>query len=338
VEDSRAQRPTQDAATALRRDREAPPGRIPDFFLVGHSKSGTTALYEMLSQHPRVFVGYKEPRYFASELHERDIPRQPRTPETLDEYMAWFARADSSQLVGDISPDYLWSQSAAEQIAEVAPAAKIIAILREPASFLVSLHRQWLKVNVEGEADFQRALELEDERRQGRRMPANAYWPKALFYSDHVRYVEQLRRFEEHFPPERMLVLIYDDYRADNEGTVRRTLRFLDLGEDHDIIARRVNPSVEVRAPRLNSLLRSLVVTQGPASRATKGALTALLPMRLRQRVLQTTRKRLVYGEPEPPPDDFMLELRRRLKPEVVALSEHLDRDLVSLWGYDELD
>ena len=59
--------------------------------------------------------------------------------------------------------------------------------------------------------------------------------------------------------------------------------------------------------------------------------------MRLRQRVLQTTRKRLVYGEPEPPPDDFMLELRRRLKPEVVALSEHLDRDLVSLWGYDEL-
>ena len=115
-----------------------------------------------------------------------------------------------------------------------------------------------------GEADFQKALELEDERRQGRSMPANAYWPKALFYSDHVRYVEQLRRFEEHFPPERMLVLIYDDYRADNEGTVRRTLRFLVLGEDHDIIARRVNPSVEVRAPRLNSLLRSLVVAQGP--------------------------------------------------------------------------
>jgi hypothetical protein len=162
-------------------DREAPPGRIPDFFLVGHSKSGTTALYEMLSQHPRVFVGYKEPRYFATELHERDIPRQPPTPKTLEEYMAWFARADSGQLVGDISPDYLWSQSAAEQIAQVAPGAKIIAILREPASFLVSLHRQWLKVNVEGEADLQRALELEDERRQGRSMPANAYWPKALF-------------------------------------------------------------------------------------------------------------------------------------------------------------
>ena len=33
-----------------------------------------------------------------------------------------------------------------------------------------------------------------------------------------------------------------------------------------------------------------------------------------------------------------MLELRRRFAPEVVALSEYLDRDLVSLWGYDRLD
>lgn len=33
-----------------------------------------------------------------------------------------------------------------------------------------------------------------------------------------------------------------------------------------------------------------------------------------------------------------MSELRQRFKPEVVALSEYLDRDLVRLWGYDEFD
>jgi hypothetical protein len=32
-----------------------------------------------------------------------------------------------------------------------------------------------------------------------------------------------------------------------------------------------------------------------------------------------------------------MQELRRRFKPEVVALSDYLDRDLVALWGYDKL-
>jgi hypothetical protein len=30
-----------------------------------------------------------------------------------------------------------------------------------------------------------------------------------------------------------------------------------------------------------------------------------------------------------------MAELRERFKPEVVALSDYLGRDLVTLWGYD---
>jgi hypothetical protein len=42
-----------------------------------------------------------------------------------------------------------------------------------------------------------------------------------------------------------------------------------------------------------------------------------------------------VYGKPRAPDARLMLELRRRFKGEVVALSEYLDRDLVTLWGYD---
>jgi len=36
--------------------------------------------------------------------------------------------------------------------------------------------------------------------------------------------------------------------------------------------------------------------------------------------------------------DALMLELRRRFSDEVVALSEYLERDLVSLWGYDSIN
>jgi hypothetical protein len=313
-------------------------GRIPDFFLVGHSKSGTTALYEMLSQHPRVFVGRKEPRYFATELHERDLPRPGGTPKTLHEYEAWFRGAAPDQIVGDISPDYLWSHHAAGLIAQARPDARIIAILREPASFLHSLHRQWLKVYVETETDFARALELEEERRRGRSIPPNTYWPKALFYSDHVRYVEQLRRFHEHFPRDRVLILIYDDYRRDNEATVRTVLHFLGLQQQHEVLARHANPSVEVRAPRLHALLNELIIARGPLTKAVKGSLTTMMPMRLRQRILHATRKRLIFGQPAAPEQEFMVALRRRLKPEVQAISEYLERDLVSLWGYDQLD
>ena len=45
--------------------------------------------------------------------------------------------------------------------------------------------------------------------------------------------------------------------------------------------------------------------------------------------------RRVVYADAVAPDEEFMLELRRRFKPQVVALSEYLERDLVSLWGYD---
>jgi hypothetical protein len=48
-------------------------------------------------------------------------------------------------------------------------------------------------------------------------------------------------------------------------------------------------------------------------------------------------RRRFLYADPEPPDPVLMAELRRRFAPEVRALQEHLGRDLVSLWGYDEL-
>jgi hypothetical protein len=73
-------------------------------------------------------------------------------------------------------------------------------------------------------------------------------------------------------------------------------------------------------------------------SRAAKAGLKALMPSeRLRRSALQTARQRLVYGQPPPPDEALMLELRRRFRGEVAALGEYLDRDLVSLWGYDGL-
>jgi hypothetical protein len=57
----------------------------------------------------------------------------------------------------------------------------------------------------------------------------------------------------------------------------------------------------------------------------------------VRQQVLYPFRNRLLYRDPPPTDQAFMLELRRRYQPEVIALSEHLRRDLVALWGYDKL-
>jgi hypothetical protein len=314
---------------------------MPDFFIVGHPKSGTTALWDMLKGHPQIFMPpNKEPYFFADELHPPAAT--PRTfgwtPNTLEEYLSLFDDATPEQRAGEASAPYLWSRTAAGRIAEVQPAARIIAILREPASFLHSLHLQFVQIYIEPEKDLRKALSLEGARREGRHLPTNLFWgPEGTFYSEYVRYVEQLRRYHAQFPPEQVLVLIYDDYRRDNEATVRKVQRFLDVDDTHPIKIREANPTVRVRSQRLHAMLHAVAAGEGPVPRAVQTAAKALAPRRLSRESAVAIRNRILFGNPPPPDESLMIELRRRFKGEVVALSEYLGRDLVTLWGYDSV-
>jgi hypothetical protein len=325
---------------------QAPPGaRVPDFFIVGHAKSGTTALYEMLRQHPHIYMpDHKEPWFFArSNPHpqtngERSIAFTGKRMETMADYLELFRDARPDQLVGEASTSYLWSTTAASRIAEARPDARIIAVFREPASFLRSLHLQLVSNRHETEKDLRKAIALDDARREDRHIPKYSYWPQALIYSDRVRYAEQLRRYHAVFPPEQVMVLIYDDFRQDNSGTVQEVVKFLGVDSTRQLDVLEANPTISVRSVRLHSLIRVLVAGRGPVSGTLKSAIKALTWSRLREEFVYPLRRRLVYRYPEPPDEAVMLELRRRFKGEVVALSEYLGRDLVALWGYDSID
>jgi hypothetical protein len=319
---------------------ELQPTRVPDFFVVGHLKSGTTALHRSLRRHPQIHMPVKEPWFLASELNLRDPPRPPgtgRTPATLEEYLSLFSAARPDQLVGEASALYLWSSTAAARIAELQPAARIVAILREPASFLRSLHSQLVQVYLEPEKNMRKALALEADRRQGRHVP-RGYWPGATLYSDFVRYVDQLRRYHDHFSREQVLVLIYDDFRRDNEATVRNILRFLEASDEAPVRTRDINPTVRVRSQRVYAAVHTLASGTGRLPRAVQRTARALAPQALDRQAATAIRDRLLYAKPRPADERLMLELRHRFKDEVVALSEYLGRDLVALWGYDRID
>ncbi len=213
--------------------------------------------------------------------------------------------------------------------------ARIIAILREPASFLRSLHLQLLQSHIEVEKDLGTALALERAAREGRQIPRRSHRPQLLRYSDHVRYVEQLRRYQPSSPPS-MLVLIYDDFNNDNEATVAP---FCVLGVDETVPSvSTANPSMRcARNGSTSSCTPSRLVVgrshgrRGPPSRGVRPGGCAATRWR-------STRRRIVYGEP-----------LHRTRPDAPscggasgarwpALSDYLGRDLVTLWGYDELD
>jgi hypothetical protein len=325
------------AASAAAKERP----RAPDFFVVGHPKSGTTALYDMLNGHPQIFMpANKEPWFFAEEIRSSPSPR-PRgtgwTPQSLADYLALFGPAGREQRTGEASCLYLWSHTAAREIAALNPDAKVVAILREPTSFLRSLHLQFVQTYLEGETDFAKALALEPARRQ-RGEGFDAYWPQATMYSQFVTYVEQLRRYHDVLAGEQVLVLIYDDYRSDNAGTVRLLQRFLEVDDSAPVRVRDANPTVSVRSRRIYELAHRVAVGEGPLARVVRGGVQTLAPRSLSKERAIAIRNRLFFRDPEPPDEELVRALRRRFKPEVEALSDYLGRDLVTLWGYDQTD
>src|ERR1700740_403157 len=107
-------------------------GAAPEFYVVGHHKSGTTALYQMLRAHPQIYMpALKEPRFLAPDLRAL-LGQNGTLPGSWEEYLALFAPAQRGQRRGEASPSYLRSEVAAQLIARARPDARIVAILREP--------------------------------------------------------------------------------------------------------------------------------------------------------------------------------------------------------------
>jgi hypothetical protein len=312
-------------------------GRMPDFFIAGHQKCGTTALYLMLSEHPQIFMPeFKEPRYFAPELRPPLENETPDRPQKLESYLALFADARPDQRAGEASPQYLRSPTAAARIAELQPDARMIVILREPAAFLRSFHMQMVASHVETEKDFRKAIGLEQSRRE---QASREFVPPQLLYSEHVHYAEQMRRLHAAFPSEQVLVLTYDEFRASNEVTVRKVQRFLDVDDTVPLQPVETKPLDSVRSMRLHELGHAVRYAKAnPASAGVVSRTVAtLVPKRVRGGAVSKVFHRVAYSSPQSADGRFMLELRRRFKGEVNAISDDLDLDLISLWGYDKL-
>ena len=121
-------------------------------------------------------------------------------PADLEEYLPLFAAAEPGQHIGEASPSYLCSRTAARaDRRRCARTARIIAILREPASFLRSLHLQLVQRPRRARAGLAQGDRARAERREGRHDPERSHARRRCMYSDRVRYVEQLRRYDAVF-------------------------------------------------------------------------------------------------------------------------------------------
>ena len=203
--------------------------KLPDFFLVGAPKCGTTSMYQYLRQHPEIFLPeIKEPNFFANDLEIKTYPEI----NSVDAYSSLYNSSNTEKVLGDASQFHLYSKVAAKNIKAFSPQAKIIIMIREPISLMASLHGQYQTTNDEDVTSFIEVLRLDEERRNGRAIPKNTLFPRCMSYKDIATLSPQIERYFKVFSKENIKVVLLDDFIADTRSVYLQTLDFLGTSTD----------------------------------------------------------------------------------------------------------
>jgi Sulfotransferase domain len=186
---------------------------LPNFFVIGAMKSGTTSIHSLLRQHPDIFMSDpKEPDFFS---------KDEKYFQLWDWYESLFEAAQGKIAIGEASADYTkrgQRPHTAARIAKHIPNAKLIYIVRHPLERIEShwmhgVHEKWCSPN------FRKAI-LE---------------PELIEIS---RYWWQINAYREYFSDDRILVIFFEDFRDNPQETLTKCFQFLGI-----------EPSVQIANP-----------------------------------------------------------------------------------------
>ncbi len=290
---------------------------LPNFLIIGAPKAGTTSLHYLLSQHPQIFMcPVKEAGFFwayqqdihlsgpgVAKLHNRLISER-------DEYEKLFEGAAGHPAIGESSVRYLSAPSAPPTIHRLAPQARLIVSLRQPAERAFSAFTHNLRDGLEPCTSFPEAIAQD-------RSGARDSW---LFcrYLDRGFYYQSLKRYLEYFPRQQIHISLLEDLKSDAPGLMGSLLRFLQVDESFTPdLSHQHNASGIIRNPVLRFLWTR--------SNQLRASLRPLLPPRLRHAAFEWVIQDL---EKVPFPADQRAELTEFYRQDILQLQDLIDRDL----------
>jgi len=307
--------------------------RLPNFFIVGAPKAGTTSLYHYLDQHPQVYLSpIKEPHYFAAEVRAENCDagvrrRMARENRGLREFLAgsmrekrfsgivtdWedyvrlFSNAVDESALGEASVCYLWSRTAPGRIAARIPDARILVMLRDPAERAFSQYLHGI-----GNGAIRWSLHEHIRRNLSHH---SAQLSPCYPFLEFGLYSEQLGRYLNRFG-RNVWVGFHDDLRHRPQELLRSVFQFLGVSPEFEPdTARRY---LEAQVPRVGAIswLKSLGLWEA-AARVTPSKLRPLIRRAL-IRTPGTTRM-------DPADRRFLVDFYRE---DIARLASLLGRDL----------
>ena len=201
----------------------------PNFLIVGAAKSGSTSLYQYLSQHPEVFMPVnKEPNYFVAEYQQKmnkDCPSYKidmnRMVFDKNAYYNLFNKATlQHKAIGEASVTYLFKpEFAIPKIKKELGNPKIIIILRNPIKRAFSHYSYCCELGLET-LNLEDALDAEESRLKNNWSSTFAYINQGLFYN-------QIKAYKEAFTNVHILTL--DDFVKNNQLELKKIYTFLNV-------------------------------------------------------------------------------------------------------------
>ena len=190
-----------------------------DFVGIGVQKAGTSWWYRLVVDHPQVSHRpsiHKERHFFAR------FGTQAFGPNDIADYQAWFPRV-AGTTTGEWTPDYFSYPWVPPLLAQAAPDAKLLLLLRDP----VQRFRSGLAAQVRSGANHVGTAQA-----------------GALARS---LYADALRRWQRHFPDRQLLVMQYEACVANPVEHLTATYEFLGLDPGHrpHDLRREVNKTVQ---------------------------------------------------------------------------------------------
>ena len=293
-------------------------GRMPNLFIIGAAKAGTTALYNYLEQHPQIFLSWvKEPMFFS---------REERYVRGLNWYeKQYFQGAEGYPVRAEATPHYLyWSEKVAPRIKEVYGdnPVKFIVSFRDPVSRAYSWYWNMVREGREG-LDFDEALRVEECRLRQKHYELNQRGSMAYGYSAGSRYASLLQPYLELFSLEDFFFVFQDDLKSHVNETCEEIFEFLEIESSIQINPSNSNPASMPRSRLLHRTLkhRSLF----------KDFIKPFMPARTRRTLKSKVMRANLKESPYVTLDRQLAhELRLSYRTEIEQLEKITGRDLSS--------
>jgi len=207
-------------------------GKQPNFIIIGAMKAGTTALFNYICGIP----GVARPQ--RREIHYFDLNYHKGSGWYRAQFPSRYAHGGAAGgFTGESSPYYLLHPHVPARVAHELPDVRLIAMLRNPAERAYSHWAMLMRRGLERRS-FESALNQEEVLlpREMRRLgddPMHDSWVHRWFsYLSRGLYLDQLRAWHAHVPPERLLVVISEQLFDRPSAVVPEVTNFLGLPTD----------------------------------------------------------------------------------------------------------